>query len=145
MKWKCQLCGYVFEGETPPDSCPGVVKHKSRFVESSDYIELTNKRGETKKFPKDYPGEIKTTTVQEKPKTITLQVEHTTADAMRKQKSQTVSIPVTPLQKNDAEEKPEYISIPVKPLAEEDPGVDYAAEYKKQTGRDLETREYVTQ
>ena len=27
----------------------------------------------------------------------------------------------------------------------EDPGVDYAAEYKKQTGRDLETGEYVTQ
>ena len=28
---------------------------------------------------------------------------------------------------------------------QEDPGVDYAAEYKKQTGRDLETGEYVTQ
>ena len=28
---------------------------------------------------------------------------------------------------------------------EEEPGVDYAAEYKKQTGRDLETGEYVTQ
>ena len=28
---------------------------------------------------------------------------------------------------------------------DEDPGVDYAAEYKKQTGRDLETGEYVTQ
>ena len=27
----------------------------------------------------------------------------------------------------------------------EDPGVDYAAEYKKQTGKDLETGEYVTQ
>ena len=27
----------------------------------------------------------------------------------------------------------------------EDPGVVYAAEYKKQTGRDLETGEYVTQ
>ena len=30
-------------------------------------------------------------------------------------------------------------------LDNEDPGVDYAAEYKKQTGRDLETGEYVTQ
>lgn len=29
--------------------------------------------------------------------------------------------------------------------ADEDQGVDYAAEYKKQTGRDLETGEYVTQ
>ena len=27
----------------------------------------------------------------------------------------------------------------------EDPGVDYAAEYLKQTGRDFETGEYVTQ
>ena len=26
-----------------------------------------------------------------------------------------------------------------------DPGVDYASEYKKQTGKDLETGEYVTQ
>ena len=35
----------------------------------------------------------------------------------------------------------------VKTIADtnEDPGVDYAAEYKKQTGRDLETGEYVTQ
>lgn len=28
---------------------------------------------------------------------------------------------------------------------DEDPGVDYASEYKKQTGKDLETGEYVTQ
>ena len=28
---------------------------------------------------------------------------------------------------------------------DEDPGVDYAAEYKKQTGRDLETGRFVTQ
>ena len=30
-------------------------------------------------------------------------------------------------------------------IEDEDPGVDYEAEYKKQTGRDLETGEYVTQ
>lgn len=28
---------------------------------------------------------------------------------------------------------------------EEDPGVDYTAEYRKQTGKDLETGEYTTQ
>ena len=28
---------------------------------------------------------------------------------------------------------------------EEDPGIDYAAEYRKQTGKDLQTGEYVTQ
>ena len=29
--------------------------------------------------------------------------------------------------------------------ADEDPNVDYAAEYKKQTGKDLETGKYSTQ
>ena len=38
----------------------------------------------------------------------------------------------------------ESISIIVAEEAE-DPGVDYAAEYLKQTGRDFETGEYVTQ
>ena len=28
---------------------------------------------------------------------------------------------------------------------DEDPGVDYATEYKKQTGKDLETGKFVTQ
>ena len=27
----------------------------------------------------------------------------------------------------------------------EDPGIDYAAEYRKQTGKDFQTGEYVTQ
>ena len=30
-------------------------------------------------------------------------------------------------------------------VEDEDSGVDYASEYKKQTGRDLETGDYVTQ
>ena len=30
-------------------------------------------------------------------------------------------------------------------MEREDSGVDYAAEYRKQTGKDLETGEYVTQ
>ena len=30
-------------------------------------------------------------------------------------------------------------------MEQEDSGVDYAAEYRKQTGKDLETGEYVTQ
>lgn len=144
MKWKCQLCGYVFEGENPPDSCPSIFKHQSRFIKAPDYIEVTNRRGETKQIPKFQPGEIKTTTEQAEPRVITVQVEHTTIDEERKQSSQTVSIPVTILSKDDEANKPEYISIPVKTI-EEDVGIDYAAEYKKQTGRDLETGEYVTQ
>ena len=30
-------------------------------------------------------------------------------------------------------------------IQDEDPGVDYASEYRKQTGKDLTTGEYVTQ
>ena len=22
MKWVCKVCGYVYEGENPPDECP---------------------------------------------------------------------------------------------------------------------------
>lgn len=32
-----------------------------------------------------------------------------------------------------------------KQAEEQDPGVDYASEYRKQTGKDLETGEYTTQ
>lgn len=30
-------------------------------------------------------------------------------------------------------------------IAEDDPGINYAEEYRKQTGKDLETGEYITQ
>ncbi|WP_455391650.1 rubredoxin-like domain-containing protein [[Eubacterium] cellulosolvens] len=35
MKWKCIVCGYIYEGETPPDRCPkcGAPKEKFRKIE----------------------------------------------------------------------------------------------------------------
>ncbi len=48
-----------------------------------------------------------------------------------------------------SEEKERLLKLAIEKLPqddpEEDPGVDYTAEYKKQTGRDLETGKYVTQ
>ncbi len=34
-KWKCIECGYVHEGDEPPDECPVCGAPKSAFVEMS--------------------------------------------------------------------------------------------------------------
>lgn len=34
-KWKCIECGYVHEGDEPPDICPVCMAPKSAFVEMS--------------------------------------------------------------------------------------------------------------
>jgi rubrerythrin len=31
-KWKCTLCGYIHEGQSPPDSCPACGAHKWQFI-----------------------------------------------------------------------------------------------------------------
>ena len=31
MKWTCSVCGYVFEGDAPPDNCPGCKAPASMF------------------------------------------------------------------------------------------------------------------
>lgn len=35
-KWKCVICGYSFEADTPPDECPSC-KQKCEFVDNSCY------------------------------------------------------------------------------------------------------------
>jgi hypothetical protein len=35
-KWQCGVCGYIHEGETPPDNCPVCGADKSYFVELID-------------------------------------------------------------------------------------------------------------
>jgi rubrerythrin len=30
-KWRCKICGYVHEGENPPDKCPICGATKDRF------------------------------------------------------------------------------------------------------------------
>ena len=32
-KWVCQVCGYVFEGENPPEKCPQCGVPGSKFTE----------------------------------------------------------------------------------------------------------------
>jgi rubrerythrin len=32
-KWKCKICGYVFEGPEPPDRCPICGAGKNAFTE----------------------------------------------------------------------------------------------------------------
>ncbi|MEM2354188.1 MAG: rubredoxin [Desulfurococcaceae archaeon] len=34
--WKCQICGYVFEGPQPPDKCPKCGAPKEQFKQLSE-------------------------------------------------------------------------------------------------------------
>jgi rubrerythrin len=34
MKWVCSVCGYVYEGPTPPEKCPQCGADKSKFTKS---------------------------------------------------------------------------------------------------------------
>ncbi|TGE38922.1 rubredoxin [Desulfosporosinus fructosivorans] len=31
-KWQCSVCGYIFEGNEPPDRCPMCGAPKEKFV-----------------------------------------------------------------------------------------------------------------
>ncbi len=35
-KWVCSVCGYVYEGETPPEQCPVCKAPASKFKEQTD-------------------------------------------------------------------------------------------------------------
>jgi rubrerythrin len=36
MKWTCSVCGYVFEGDAPPENCPQCKAPASKFAATSD-------------------------------------------------------------------------------------------------------------
>ncbi len=38
-KWECSICGYIHEGETPPDKCPVCGAESSAFVEITESSE----------------------------------------------------------------------------------------------------------
>jgi rubredoxin/uncharacterized membrane protein len=40
-KWKCNLCGYVHSGDTPPDTCPVCGATKEHFVEVVEEAKVT--------------------------------------------------------------------------------------------------------
>ena len=35
-KWKCVVCGYIHEGDEPPERCPICGAPKSKFVKLDD-------------------------------------------------------------------------------------------------------------
>ncbi len=35
-KWRCEVCGYIHEGEEPPDVCPVCGADKDAFVLEED-------------------------------------------------------------------------------------------------------------
>ena len=36
MKWTCPVCGYVFEGDAPPEECPSCKAPGSSFKAATD-------------------------------------------------------------------------------------------------------------
>lgn len=32
-KWKCTVCGYIYEGESPPEKCPVCDAIQEKFIE----------------------------------------------------------------------------------------------------------------
>ena len=32
-KWKCGICGYIHQGDEPPDPCPICGAQKEKFIE----------------------------------------------------------------------------------------------------------------
>lgn len=37
--WKCEVCGYIHKGETPPETCPTCGAPKEKFVETAEVVE----------------------------------------------------------------------------------------------------------
>lgn len=38
-KWKCEVCGYIHTGDSPPDKCPVCGADKSRFTEITEAVQ----------------------------------------------------------------------------------------------------------
>ncbi|MBM9613139.1 rubredoxin-type Fe(Cys)4 protein [Desulfobulbus rhabdoformis] len=43
-KWECTICGYIHEGDEPPDECPICSADKSAFVEVTEEEQPTNEQ-----------------------------------------------------------------------------------------------------
>ena len=56
-KWVCSICGYVFEGENPPEKCPQCQAPASKFVEQKG--DMTWAAEHVVGVAKDGPDEIK--------------------------------------------------------------------------------------
>ena len=54
-KWECTVCGYIHEGEEPPEICPVCGADRSKFVEI-----VTEEKAEEKTTAKIDPVELAT-------------------------------------------------------------------------------------
>ena len=59
-KWVCQVCGYVWEGETPPEKCPQCGVPASKFTEQKGELSWAAEHvvGVGKSFGADVPEEV---------------------------------------------------------------------------------------
>jgi rubrerythrin len=59
-KWVCSICGYVFEGENPPEKCPQCGAPASKFVEQKGEMLWAAEHviGVGKSFGVDVPAEV---------------------------------------------------------------------------------------
>ena len=60
-KWVCPVCGYVHEGDTPPEFCPQCHVPGSKFVEQKDDMSWAAEHvvGVGKQFGADVPEEVR--------------------------------------------------------------------------------------
>ena len=59
-KWVCSVCGYVYEGENPPEKCPQCGVPGSKFVEQKGEMSWAAEHvvGVGKSFGDDVPAEV---------------------------------------------------------------------------------------
>jgi len=59
-KWVCQVCGFVFEGENPPERCPQCKVPASKFIEQKAEMAWAAEHvvGVGKVFGEDVPAEV---------------------------------------------------------------------------------------
>jgi rubrerythrin len=59
-KWVCSVCGYVHEGDTPPEACPICKVPASKFVEQAGDMSWAAEHviGVGKSFGADVPAEV---------------------------------------------------------------------------------------
>ena len=51
-KWRCSVCGYIWEGETPPVQCPVCRAATDKFVE------MTGEREKSENPAMERPGRV---------------------------------------------------------------------------------------
>ena len=60
-KWVCPVCGYVHEGDTPPEFCPQCKVPGSKFIEQKEGMSWAAEHvvGVGKQFGSDVPEEVR--------------------------------------------------------------------------------------